>query len=465
MDPIRYISTRGKQTPLTFKDAVMTGLARDGGLLIPNRIPRVADQLADWRELDYPNLAFEIIRLFTDDLPEARLRELIRAAYATFAHPDVAPVRAVGPVHILELFHGPTLAFKDVALQWLGRLFEEILAERDGRMNILAATSGDTGSAAIAGVRGQERVRIFVMHPHGRVSALQERQMTAVLDANVFNMAVQGSFDDCQHIMKTLFNDLPFKDAHALGSVNSVNWARVLSQIVYYFYATFRVQETTAAHQAQFSVPTGNFGDILAGWYAKQMGLPISRLILATNENDILARFFNTGVYAKGDVVPTLNPSMDIQVASNFERWLYYKMGAQPDVLAAQMAQFAAHGRMELPCPRLGQMDAEIVAGTADTAHTLATIKRFHEKFGYLLDPHTAAGVCVAEQFNEFDDPMICLATAHPAKFPEAVAQATGRDDLAKHPTLEALRNAPTRCKVIANDATAVRDFIEAHAG
>ena len=323
MDPIRYISTRGKQTPLTFKDAVMTGLARDGGLLIPNRIPRVADQLADWRELDYPNLAFEIIRLFTDDLPEARLRELIRAAYATFAHPDVAPVRAVGPVHILELFHGPTLAFKDVALQWLGRLFEEILAERDGRMNILAATSGDTGSAAIAGVRGQERVRIFVMHPHGRVSALQERQMTAVLDANVFNMAVQGSFDDCQHIMKTLFNDLPFKDAHALGSVNSVNWARVLSQIVYYFYATFRVQETTAAHQVQFSVPTGNFGDILAGWYAKQMGLPISRLILATNENDILARFFNIGVYAKGDVVPTLNPSMDIQVASNFERWQY----------------------------------------------------------------------------------------------------------------------------------------------
>ena len=459
MNPIRYISTRGAQTPLAFKDAVMTGLARDGGLLIPDRIPNVAGQLEDWRDLDYPDLAFEIIRLFTDDLPEARLRQLISAAYATFTHPEVAPVRKVDSLHILELFHGPTLAFKDIALQFLGRLFEEILEERDGRLNILAATSGDTGSAAICGVRGQERIHIFVMHPHGRVSPLQERQMTSVLDANVFNLAVQGSFDDCQHIMKTLFNDLPFKDAHALGTVNSVNWARVLSQIVYYFYAAFRVFEETGAAQVQFAVPTGNFGDILAGWYAKQMGLPIRRLVLATNENDILARFFNTGVYAKGEVVATVNPSMDIQIASNFERWLYYKAGSDPQAVSRLMAQFAEEGRMEISRDAKGRVDLEIVAGSSDTKHTLGAIRSFHEKHGYLLDPHTAAGVYVARQFNELDDPMICLATAHPAKFSKAIRDATG-EDLAHHPVLDALRNAKTRCETIANDAGAVKTYL-----
>ena len=463
MNPIRYISTRGAQAPLAFKEAVMTGLARDGGLLIPDRIPDVADRLEEWKDLDYPDLAFEIIRLFADDISDARLKELVAGAYSTFAHPDVAPVRQVGGLRILELFHGPTLAFKDIALQFLGRLFEEILEERNARLNILAATSGDTGSAAICGVRGQERIHIFVMHPHERVSPLQERQMTSVLDANVFNLAVRGSFDDCQLIMKTLFSDLPFKDAHALGTVNSVNWARVLSQIVYYFFAAFRVAEVTGAPQVQFSVPTGNFGDILAGWYAKRMGLPIRRLILATNENDILARFFNTGVYAKGQVVSTVNPSMDIQVASNFERWLYYKVGQDPKEVSRLMTQFAMQGRMEIPRDAKGRVDLEIVAGASDTRHTLSTIRRYHDKHAYLLDPHTAAGVFVAEQYNELDEPLICLATAHPAKFPEAIEDATG-EDLAHHPTLEALKDAPTRCEVIENHAGAVKDFLAARA-
>ena len=464
MNPIRYISTRGAQTPLTFKDAVMTGLARDGGLLIPDRIPHVADKLEEWNRLDYPDLAFEIIRLFSDDIPDARLRALISEAYSTFSHPEIAPVRKVGDRHIVELFHGPTLAFKDIALQFLGRLFGEILAERDGRLNILAATSGDTGSAAICGVRGQERIHIFVMHPHARVSPLQERQMTSVLDANVFNLAVKGSFDDCQLIMKTLFSDLPFKDAHALGTVNSVNWARVLSQIVYYFYATFRVAEETGAEQVQFAVPTGNFGDILAGWYAKQMGLPIRRLILATNENDILARFFNTGIYAKGPVVATVNPSMDIQIASNFERWLYYKVGADPQSVSRLMTQFAREGRMEIPRDAKGRVDLEIVAGASDTKHTLATIRRCYGKHAYLLDPHTAAGVFVADQFNELDDPMICLATAHPAKFSEAIEEATDQADLAHHPSLDALEKAPTRCEVIDNSAESVKAYLAARA-
>ena len=463
MNPIRYVSTRGAQAPLSFKDAVMTGLARDGGLLVPDRIPNVADMLEEWQDLDYADLAFEIIRLFTDDIPEKRLRELIHGAYAAFSHAEVAPIRSVGKMHVLELFHGPTLAFKDVALQFLGRLFEEILEERNERLNILAATSGDTGSAAICGVRGQPRVRIFVMHPKGRVSPLQERQMTSVLDDNVFNLAVDGSFDDCQLIMKTLFNDLPFKDAHALGTVNSVNWARVLSQIVYYFHAAFRVMETTGASHVQFSIPTGNFGDILAGWYAKQMGLPIRRLVLATNENDILARFFNTGVYAKGEVVSTVNPSMDIQVASNFERWLFYKVGQDPKAIGRLMTQFAMEGRLEIPRNAKGRVDEEIVAGASDTKRTLATIRRYHEKHAYLLDPHTAAGVYVAEQFNEVDEPTICLATAHPAKFPDAIEDAVGQD-LAHHPLLDALEKAPTRCDSIANCPNAVKAFLAARA-
>ncbi|HPJ56681.1 MAG TPA: threonine synthase [Kiritimatiellia bacterium] len=464
MKSIRYISTRGAQSPLAFKDAVMTGLARDGGLLIPDRIPSVADRLEEWKDLDYPDLAFEIIRLFADDIPESRLRELITGAYSTFAHPDVAPVRAAGPVHVLELFHGPTLAFKDIALQFLGRLFQEILEERDSRLNILAATSGDTGSAAIAGVRGQPRIRIFVMHPKGRVSPLQERQMTSVLDDNVFNLAVEGSFDDCQLLMKTLFNDLPFKDAHALGTVNSVNWARVLSQIVYYFFAAFRVMDSTGAPRVQFTVPTGNFGDILAGWYAKRMGLPVRRLVLATNENDILARFFHTGVYAKGQVVATVNPSMDIQVASNFERWLYYKVGQDPQAIARLMTRFALEGRLDIPRDEQGRVDEEIVAGSSDTRRTLATIRHYHEQYGCLLDPHTAAGVFVAGQFNELEEPMICLATAHPAKFPQAIEEATGQN-LARHPLLDALENAPVRCESLPNSAEALKTYLAARAG
>ena len=464
MNTISYISTRGRQSPLSFQDAVMTGLARDGGLLVPDSIPDVTSRLDDWASLDYPDLAFEIMRLFAADIPDADLRALVSAAYSTFTHPEIAPVRPAGPVHVLELFHGPTLAFKDIALQFLGRLFDYILTRRDARLNILAATSGDTGSAAIAGVRGQSRVHIFVMHPKGRVSPLQERQMTSVLDPNVFNIAVEGSFDDCQSVMKTLFNDLPFKDAHALGSVNSVNWARILAQIVYYFYAAFRVREATSAPAVQFAVPTGNFGDILAGWYAKRMGLPVRRLLLATNENDILARFFNTGLYARGAVVPTVNPSMDIQVASNFERWLYYKLGADPAATAAKMAEFAANGAMSIPRAPSGPVDLEIAAGSSDTRRTLATIKKYWEKHHVLLDPHTAAGVYVAEQFNEFDDPVVCLATAHPAKFPAAIDQALGRPGLARHPVLDALATLPTRCKTLPADPAAVRDFLSANA-
>jgi threonine synthase len=326
-------------------------------------------------------------------------------------------------------------------------------------MNIVAATSGDTGSAAICGVRGRDRIRIFVMHPLGRVSPLQERQMTAVLDDNVFNIAVRGTFDDCQNILKALFNDIPFKRSAALGSVNSINWARVLAQIVYYFYGAFRAMEATGAKRVRFAVPTGNFGDVLAGYFAARMGLPVSTLVLATNENDILDRFFRTGVYSIGAVRETLSPSMDIQVASNFERYLFYRLGGDAERVGRLMESFARDGMLSAPAPA-SEAGPKWVSGSCDTARTLSTIRRYHAEHGCLLDPHTAAGVAVGERNLSAEEPMICLATAHPAKFPEAVRRATGSDQ-AHHPLLDALENAQTRCDVLPADAGAVRSYVE----
>jgi threonine synthase len=447
--------------PIGFQDAIMTGLAPDGGLLLPETLPDVSGKLTSWAGLSYAELAFEVMRLFATDIPDEDLRILVNESYASFDHPEVAPTIVVGDVHILELFHGPTLAFKDVALQFLGNLFAYILERRGGQLNILGATSGDTGSAAIHGVRGKPNINIFIMHPAGRTSPLQEKQMTSVLDDNVFNLAVDGTFDDCQHIMKTTFSDVPFKSAHSLGSVNSVNWARVLAQTVYYFYSAFRVMAGTGASSVQFSVPTGNFGDILAGYLAQRMGLPIRKLILATNENDILTRFFNSGVYGMADVVSTISPSMDIQVASNFERYLYYKVGQSAPELTALMSGFSQSGELRVPLNDNGVVDELFVAGRGDTAATLETIKRYRDEYGYVLDPHTAVGVLVAEKNLSSDAPTICLATAHPAKFTQAIVDAIGEE--VHHPTLDALADAETRCEVIANDVGAVKQYLVEH--
>ncbi len=455
---MRYVSTRGQVEPVGFRQAVMMGLADDGGLLVPEEIPDVTDRLDAWRALDYPNLAYEVIRLFADDVPDADLRELVAGAYDDAFDPAPAVTVRVGDLHVLELWHGLTLSFKDVALQLLGRLFEYVLAERGGRLNILGATSGDTGSAAICGVRGRDRIDIFMMHPHNRVSPIQQRQMTTVLDDNVHNIAVEGSFDDCQSIMKQLASDLDFKRPYSIGAVNSVNWARVLAQTVYYFHAAFRVTESTGAESVRFCVPTGNFGNILAGWYARRMGAPIEQLILATNENDILARFFNTGVYARGEVQPTLSPAMDIQVASNFERYLYYRLGCDGDRLRATMEQFGETGRIDAEGADEGAVDPDITAGTGTMDDCLDAIRRCHRRHGYLLDPHTAVGVTVAEG-QPVGAPIICEATAHPAKFPDAIRKATG-EDLAHHPDIDRLEGLPTRCVVLPNDPEAVRSFI-----
>ncbi len=445
--------------PIGFQQAVMTGMARDGGLLLPEQIPDVRDRLASWSRLSYADLAFEIMRLYSD-IPEGDFRQIVRRSYEPFRHPDVTPVRCVDGLHVAELFHGPTLAFKDVALQFLGNVFEYILERSDRDLNILAATSGDTGSAAICGVRGRKRIRIFVMHPHGRVSPTQERQMTSVLDANVFNIAVEGTFDDCQRIMKTLFADLSFRDRYSLGAVNSINWARVLAQIVYYFFAAFRVMRLTGAPRVQAAVPTGNFGDIFAGYVAFRMGLPIDRLILATNENDILARFFASGEYSCGAVHATLSPSMDIQVASNFERYLYYRSGGDSVAVRGLMDRFRAEGRLRVAVLPGGRVDDLIVAGSATTADTLETIRTFYNGSGYLLDPHSAVGVHVAGKYADPECPTICLATAHPAKFSGAITRAIGRD-IARHPILDELADLPTRCAILPASNTAVREHLE----
>jgi threonine synthase len=440
---------------MSFQDTVVTGLAPDGGLLLPETIPDVRDRLTDWQRLGFVDLACEIVPLFADDIPRAQLEQLIGEAYATFDHDDVVPLVPVGDVTVMELFHGPTLAFKDVALQLLGRLFEYVLERRGEHLNILAATSGDTGSAAIAGVRGLDMIDIFVMFPKGRVSELQELQMTTVPDANVHCLAVDGSFDDCQTLMKTLFADLPFKQRHHLGAVNSVNWARVLAQIVYYGYASLRLG---AEQPVTFCVPTGNFGNVFAGYLAKRMGFPVERLILATNENDILSVFFATGRYQRGAVRFTVTPAMDIQVASNFERYLYYLMGEDSERLCGFMAEFARHGCASVDAPP-GTTDFAATAVTVDA--TLAAIRGAYAEHGYVVDPHTAVGLAAAERFPS-NGPVVCLATAHPAKFPDSVNEAVGAD-VACHPALEGLRELATRRTEIPATLDAVKDFIAAH--
>jgi len=453
---MNYLSTRGGIDPVVFSDAVVMGQARDGGLLVPERIPDMSDHRDAWSTLDYTGLVVEVMKPFVD-IPAEKIEAIVRCSYETFDDPEVTPLRGVGPISILELFHGPTLAFKDLALQFLGNLFSYVLGERGGELNVLTATSGDTGSAAIQGIRGRERMRVFVMHPRGRISKLQELQMTSVLDDNVHNLAIEGTFDDCQAIMKTIFGDLAFRDRHALGSANSINWARVLAQMVYYAYASLKIVRETGASGVRMAVPTGNFGNIFAGYVCARMGLPIRKLVLATNENDILSRFFNTGEYRSSRVKATISPAMDIQVASNFERYLYYRVGEDGDRVRDFMKGFSEERKLVLDlddAPYSG-----IIAGASNTETTLSTIKRYHEEYGYLLDPHTAVGVYVAEQHLVDDEPMICLATAHPAKFREAIQRAVGRD-IVRHPLLDSLAERETRVTVLPASVDAVKEYL-----
>ena len=461
---MRYISTRGGINPISFKDAVMMGLASDGGLLLPQSYPAISrEMLESWRKLEYPELAFEIISRYVGDIPARDLKSLISRSYAGFSHPEVTPLVKHDGVYILELFHGVTLAFKDVALQFLGNLFEYILAERHQTLNIIGATSGDTGSAAIHGVRGKKGISIFILHPHGKTSAVQALQMTSVTDANVHNIALRGTFDDCQDMVKDLFGDLEFKEKYSLGAVNSINWARVLAQVVYYFYAWLRVTDETNA-PVNFSVPTGNFGDIFAGYVAKRMGLPIDKLLLATNENNILTRFINTADYSLGNVVSTVSPSMDIQIASNFERYLFHLFAENPAKVKEAFAELKEHGRISCTPEEMTQVRKDFCSVSVNQADTLQVIRDFNTDNNYILDPHTAVGVKAALDLLPPDSARVCLATAHPAKFGETVEQALGFMPPVPE-SVNDLYGKPTRCEIMDVDIEKVREFFVANIG
>ncbi len=462
---MQYLSTRGGISPIPFTQAVMMGLANDGGLLLPRTIPRIGSEtLNSWQKLSYTELAFEVMSRFVDDIPNSDLKEIINRSYAGFNVEEVTPLVHKGDLHILELFHGPTLAFKDVALQFLGNLFEYLLTKNQSVLNILGATSGDTGSAAIYGVRGKQRIKIFILHPHQRVSPVQEKQMTTVLDDNVYNIAIRGSFDDGQTIIKKIFNDIGFKETFHLGAINSINWARVLAQVVYYVHSCLHVAMHEKDSSVDFAIPTGNFGDIFAGYIAKKM-LPagtIRQLVLATNDNDILSRFVNCGDYSKGEVKMTSSPSMDIQAASNFERYLYYLMDSDAARTRELMEEFAQNGKIDL----LGYQDQirrDFVATSVTNAQVLETIASFYQQHDYLLDPHTAVGIKAALQLKTVGVPMICLATAHPAKFGQVVEEAIGAPPPVPE-SLAGIGDKPSRCELMDADRKRIQEYVAANA-
>lgn len=463
-----YRSTRGLAPVKTFSEAVLEGLAEDGGLLVPESLPDFGSQLKGWIGMSYPQLATRILTPLAADLPEQTVAQCCQTAYGPRYGGPVAPLVQWGDRSVLELIHGPTLAFKDVALQLLGQLFETILEQKQQRLNIVAATSGDTGSAAIHGVLGCDRVSIFVTHPKGRIAQLQRLQMSTVLEPNVFNLAVHGTFDDCQTMVKELAGDLEFKRRYSLGAVNSINWARIAAQIVYYFAAYLQTPGTAKGVPVVFAVPTGNFGNILAAEYARQMGLPISELILASNENDILPGFFASGRYKRGPARQTHSPAMDIQISSNFERYLSLMAGGDGERVRAQMETFSGQGEVEIEeVSRLGWLQgAPLSAFACSNQDTLATSVEVYNQLGRVLDPHTAtAWWALSQRLSQLDPehPRIVVSTAHPAKFPEVLRDALPADVKGlTHPSLEALRGKPERLFEIEGESETLKAFVQA---
>ena len=450
---MRYVSTRGRAAELGFCDALLAGLATDGGLYVPQTWPKQPTMTGS----TYASKAASLMAPYVEgEIPQDVFAQLCVTAYSTFRDPAVVPLVQIAPEHyLLELFHGPTLAFKDVALQLIGQMFDYVLTERNQRVMIVGATSGDTGSAAIDGVKGCKNVDIVILYPNGRVSDVQRRQMTTITSPNVHTVAVDGTFDDCQDLVKAMFNDAPFREANSLSAVNSINWARVMAQTVYYFTAL-----ETLGRSASFSVPTGNFGNVLAGWIAKQMGADIEKLIVGSNSNDILTRFFETHSMDMVPVVPTLSPSMDIQISSNFERLLFDMNNRDGGATTEQLNQFRQRGKLSVEPDQFAKWIAPTFrAHRANDAETLAVMKRIYGESGMLVDPHTAVGIASAEACAEPGVPTITLATAHPAKFPDAVKKATG-----VHPALPDhvadLFDREERIVNLPNDLQAIEAFV-----
>ncbi|WP_298966296.1 threonine synthase [uncultured Methylobacterium sp.] len=461
-----HVSTRGAAAPLSFTDALLAGLARDGGLYLPESWPTLSPEtIAGLAGRPYAEAARTVLaRLVDGEIPRPDLDRMIDEAYAAFRHPAVCPlVQLDDNLFLLELHHGPTLAFKDVAMQLLGRLMDHALRARGSRATIVGATSGDTGSAAVEAFRGLDQVDVFILYPHGRVSEVQRRQMTSVDAPNVHALAIEGTFDDCQAIVKALFQHPRFAEDVRLSGVNSINWARVAAQVVYYF--TSAVALGAPHRPVSFSVPTGNFGDILAGWVAKRMGLPVGRLMIGTNANDILARTLESGTYELRGVQPTTSPSMDIQISSNFERLLFEAMDRDSEAVVRLMSGLRQSGAFRLDPEILDRVRAEFDAAAVPEPEVVAEIRRVHETTGQVLDPHSAIGVHAARRLLAADPatPVVALATAHAAKFPDAVEAATGlRPALPPH--LADLMDRPERVSVVANDEAAVERFIRERA-
>lgn len=453
-----------------FEETVMTGLALDKGLFVPEQVPFLgADKIEQWRGLSFPELSYEIMSCYIspEEIPREDLKDLVYRSVVNFRTEEVTPLKQVNGMWVLELFHGPTFAFKDVALQFLGNLFEYFLMRKPGsRLTIMGATSGDTGSAAIYGLRGKKNVNCFILFPRGRVSPIQERQMTTVPDENIHCIAMEGTFDDCQAVVKASFNNNAFRNEVSIGAVNSINWARVLAQMSYFFYAYFRVTDTYPdIKEVSFSVPTGNYGDILAGYYAKKMGLPVGKLIVATNENDILHRFFTTGKYHRKNFIETIAPSMDICVSSNFERYLYHLCGDNGAMLNTWMTNFEKTGELTITGDLLEDAKREFSSGSVYKTENLDIIKQYWDKHQYLLCPHSSVGIGVVESASLISPAMVCLATAHPGKFPEAVGQAL-KNNVPRPPVqLAVLLKLPTRLTELPFNEQKVQEFVRATLG
>ncbi len=463
---MNYLSTRGEAPVLSFTEALLAGLARDGGLYLPQSYPQLSKaEIANFAGLPYAEVAESVIGPFTgQEIGAHDFTRMVHEAYGTFRHAAVTPLTQIGDnLFILELFHGPTLAFKDVAMQLLGRMMDHVLKAQNRRATIIGATSGDTGAAAIEAFRGLSQVDVFIMYPHNRVSDVQRRQMTTVDADNIHTIALEGTFDDCQSILKGLFNNHAFRDGMGLSGVNSINWARVVAQIVYFF--TSAVALGAPHRPVSFTVPTGNFGDILAGYVSKRMGLPVNRLVVATNENDILARTLSEGVYEVRGVHATQSPSMDIQVSSNFERLMFDACGRDGAKIRALMASLSQSGRFEMPADMLKNITEEFDAYRTGETGTMKEMARVLKESGMLIDPHTAVGVHAARKALAHDPstPMVALATAHPAKFGAAVEKATGRKaDLPPH--LAPIMDKPEKFTVLANDQAKVEAFVRERA-
>ena len=461
MSRVKYISTRGEAPILGFEEALLAGLASDGGLYVPESWPRLSEaMIAGFADKSFQEIAVDVLHPFMgDDVPRGRLAEMVNEAYAGFEHDEVTPLTDLGDgQYFLELYHGPTLAFKDVAMQLLARLMDDALVRRGQRATIIGATSGDTGGAAIEAFRGREAVDVFILFPDGRVSDVQRKQMTTPQDANVHTLSVDGTFDDCQALVKGMFNDAPFRSEMALAGVNSINWARVMAQITYYFFAAAKLG--APRQPVAFSVPTGNFGDIFAGYVAAQMGLPVAQLMIATNVNDILARTLASGVYKTDKVIATQSPSMDIQVSSNFERLLFEVTGRDAARVRALMGALAQAGRFDMNDKELQLMRALFGAERIDESETLDIMRRFHEAHGFQIDPHSSVGMGAAEKAVLPDGvPMVTLATAHPAKFPKAVTAAYDAEPDTPQRVLDMLQE-EERLTPVANDLAAVENAI-----